>query len=464
MNKSHAFRCIPVLVSALVFSLFGCGDESTTATNPPEKKERYNVLLISLDTLRVDHVGAYGYDRPVSPKIDRFAEKAIRFDRAYSHAPWTTPSHASLLTSLYPSALGLKKYPETGTISERVETMAEYFKSQGYLTQAVTEGGMVHAQFGFAQGFDYYFQSARHVDHGVEAAVKWLDQYGHHPFFFFFHTYDIHRYDPPDEYRNLFVTQKDHPLAKDEDLAKKIQNYDNSEFIKGLDEADLKYIIDLYDASIRWVDHYVAELLAYLQERDLLDRTIVVITSDHGEEFLERSRTGHGYSNFEEQIHVPLIVFHPDLTPGSRSTLFRHIDVLPTLADALDMPVRREWLGESLWPVMKNGDDKTRLNTRLNFCECGHSDYRSIQSSRWKLIDNKAPRSTSLYNLEKDPDEKSEVGEENPKVKRTLSQLLQQIETLNKKLSPQFAGDSVGTDELPEDLLNQLQELGYTSK
>jgi arylsulfatase A-like enzyme len=441
-----------------------CSDEPGKAgqTKPerPEPKQ-YNVLLISLDTLRADHLGVYGYGREVSPRIDAFAGRSIRFERAYSHAPWTTPAHAAMLTSLYPTMMGLHKYPETGRIGDRVETMAEFFKAHGYLTQAVTEGGMVHAEFGFAQGFDYYFQSARHVDHGVEKTFAWLDKYGDHPFFFFFHTYDVHRYDPPDEFRELFTDPAYKRLRQDPDLAKKIQEYENRDFVDSLEEEDLKYIVDLYDASIRWVDRYVDSLLEYLERRGLLKKTIVVVTSDHGEEFLERSRTGHGYSNFEEQIRVPLIFHHPDLEPGIRHTMFRHIDLLPTLAEAVGLPRRPEWLGESLWDAIALGNESPGEDRKLSFCECGHSNYRSVQSLRWKLIDNKTPEKILLYDLEGDPLEKQDVSKENPEMQRRLKDLLDRIEKFNREISPRFAGEGVNQEDLPEDLLEQLRKLGY---
>ena len=211
-----------VYLAGACFLLGSCCEEPST---PSASRPEYNVLVISLDTLRADHLHAYGYDRDVSPGIDRFAERSVRFETAYSHAPWTTPAHGAMLTSLYPTVLGLKKFLEKGRISDRVETMAEFFKAHGYRTHAVTEGGMVHARFGFDQGFEKYFQSAKHVDHGVGEALKWLEQHGNETFFFFFHTYDIHRYNPPEEYRKLFVSPGPHRLQGGEDLMRQIQLY-----------------------------------------------------------------------------------------------------------------------------------------------------------------------------------------------------------------------------------------------
>jgi arylsulfatase A-like enzyme len=446
-------KSLHILAAFLVLSLAACEREKPA--------QHYNVLLISLDTLRADHLGAYGYERDVSPRIDRFAERAVRFERAHSQAPWTTPAHAAMLTSLYPTVMGLKKYPEVGRIADRVETMAEFFQAQGYLTHAVTEGGMVHAQFGFAQGFDYYFQSARHVDHGVEKSFEWMDEHGDKPFFFFYHTYDIHRYNPPEEYRKLFVQAENPRLPEGEALSKQLQLYENEEFVKSLNAEDLEYIINLYDATIRWVDHYIGTFLDYLERRGLAEKTIVVITSDHGEEFLERNRTGHGYSNFEEQIHVPLMIYHPEVKPGVRRSLFRHIDLLPTLADALGFERRPEWLGESLWPVVAKGDEAVNFKRTVSYCECGHSNYRSVQSSRWKLIDHTAPKRTWLYDLENDPEERTPVGEEYAAVKRQLANVLEMIEVTNQKLRPRFQGEGVSAEDLPEELLEELRRLGY---
>jgi arylsulfatase A-like enzyme len=454
------------LWAILLFLLPSCGEDpapgpSGQPVTPPQAREKYNVVLISLDTLRADHLGSYGYGRKVSPKLDHFTRRSVRFERAYSHAPWTTPAHGSLLSSLYPTVLGFTRYPEPGKIADRVETMAEFFKAQGYKTHAVTEGGMVHAQFGFDQGFDKYFQSAKHVDHGVNEAMKWITENKDERFFFFYHTYDIHRYNPPEEYRKKFVAPGEHRLAGMEDLALKIQNFDNKEFIQSLDENDLRYIVDLYDASIAWVDRYVGLLLEVLERQDLLKKTIVVITSDHGEEFLERSRTGHGYSNYEEQIRVPMIIYHPEVTPGVRETLFRHIDLLPTLAAGLGLPRRNEWLGESLFNCIEKGDDPNARDAVFSFCECGHSPMCSLQTKRWKLIGFGNKKETYLFDLEADPKERKPVGAEFDSVRRQFSAKLEQIKEVNQKLKPCFAGEGVEAGEMPEDLLKQLRGLGY---
>jgi arylsulfatase A-like enzyme len=457
-TESSLRAVLPAFIAAFLLLLGSCGE----APSPPSAPLReYNVLVISLDTLRADHLGVYGYGREVSPRIDRFARASVRFETAYSHAPWTTPAHGALLTSFYPTVLGLKKFLEVGRISERVETMAEFFKSHGYRTHAVTEGGMVHADFGFDQGFEKYFQSARHVDHGVGETLKWLGSHGHEKFYFFYHTYDIHRYNPPEEYQKQFVTPGPRSLQAGESLMKQIQLYENEDFIASLEDEDLKYIIDIYDASIRWVDHHVGVLLEYLERNGLLEKTIVVITSDHGEEFLERSRTGHGYSNYEEQIRVPMVIHHPDAAPGIRKTMFRHIDLLPTLADAMGFEKRREWLGESLLDCLLHGDRGTGGKTRVSYCECGHSNLTSIQTPEWKLIYSSNPQKLSLYNLKEDPAEKKSVLEEYEGVARQFKRVLDRITQNNRKLMPIFAGEKVEMDDLPQDLLEDLKKLGY---
>ncbi len=422
----------------------------------------YNVLLISLDTLRADHLHVYGYERKVSPRIDDFAAKAVRFERAYSHAPWTAPAHASMLTSLYPTALGIERFPETGSIADRVETMAEFFKAHGYSTHAVTEGGYVHARFGFDQGFDYYFQSAKHVDHGVKEAIKWIDKHGQERFFFFFHTYDVHRYAPPDEYYRKFSRKASPRLATDPDLARKVQSFKNEEFVSSLTDDDLSFLIDLYDASIFWVDRHVGILLEYLDRKGLLSKTVVAVTSDHGEEFIERGRTGHGYSHYEEQISIPMIIHHPDIEPGVRKTMFRHIDLLPTLAEAVGLQSRPEWLGESLYLCLKNGDSAAGADKRFNFSECGHSPFKAIQSLRWKLIASDDAGKAWLYDLKGDPGELNEMQDENEDIVRQLGMLMGKINKANITLKSAFGGEGVKREDLPKELLDQLRELGYT--
>ena len=479
------FRSVPFLALLLVLLAGACGDapeptpvvpatgdpaaSGDSDTVPPGGAARKrNVLLISLDTLRADHLGCYGYPRPVSPRIDRFAKDSVVFGHAYSHAPWTTPAHGALLTSLYPSILGLKRFPDPGRIADPVETLAEYFRDQGYRTHAVTEGGMVHADFGFDQGFEKYFQSAKHVDHGVGEALKWLRAHakdrGDEPFFLFYHTYDIHRYAPPDEYRKLFVKPGTHRLDEDEELARHIQLLENEAFTASLTEEDLAHIKDLYDASIRWVDRYVGELLEHFERTGLLKNTVVVITSDHGEEFLERSRTGHGYSNFEEQIKVPLIIRAPGATAGSRATLFRHIDLAPTLAACLGLPIRDHWLGENLWPCVRDGDAAAPAGVRLSYCEGGHLAHRSLQTRQFKLVDDRRKKGNlALYDLTKDPGEKRDVLGEKEKMGRNLKKVMDGIVRANAALKARLApGEGTGERTLPKELLDELRKLGYT--
>jgi len=471
------------LIAALFLCLQSCGDEEPAGLKKQPKKTNnanktanklgkkpnragkkgkgfdYNVVLISLDTLRADHLGVYGYNKKVSPKIDKFAKASIVFNNAYSHAPWTAPAHAAMLTSLYPSVLGLKKYPTVGRIADKVETMAEYFKSQGYRTYAVTEGGWVHARFGFDQGFEKYFQSAKHVQKGVINAKKWIQENKKDKFFLFFHTYDIHRYNPPAEFRKGIVPEEKHRFAEDKTLAKNIQLLENEEFLKTINEKDKEYIVSLYDASIKYVDNYVGQLIEYLGKSGLLKNTIVVITSDHGEEFWENGRTGHGYTNREEQIKVPMIIYHPKMTAGRRRGVFRHIDLLPTLAKCLNRPVRPSWLGQSYVDYMMN--PKKKMKDRFNFCEAGHKNYKSIQTSKWKLVQFKGEKIPKLYDLKNDPKEIKSVFKDNEAVMRPLKQTLTEIIKINRKLQPSFTEKGDKTPAMSKKLLEQMRKLGY---
>jgi hypothetical protein len=307
----------------------------TSAAPPPE---RPNVILISLDTLRADHLGAYGYERDTSPNMDRLFEEGVLFENCISTSSWTTPAHASVFTGLSPvihRANGLNGY----RLRDRFTTLAELAKDSGQLTAAFTEGVAVGGQLGFYQGFDVYSNgpSAHPTPPGSAgktfgAASEWLDRYGHQPFFLFLHTYEIHAlYRAPKPYGKMYVAED----MKDEPQFVPLV----PQILAGMDVSDAKkqMIIDTYDGEIRYTDHIVGEFMDSLRDRGLLDNTLVVIFSDHGEEFWEHGSMIHGLTLFNEQLHVPLFVRFPgsDGPTGRVSRMVSSCDIFSTVNDYL---------------------------------------------------------------------------------------------------------------------------------
>lgn len=276
------------------------------ASRPP------NLIVISLDTLRADHLGLYGYKRATSPGLDRFAQQAYVFEQCFSACSWTTPAHATAFTGLLPSVHGAGirrgEFAQRGRLPDSATTFAERAQAAGYRTAAFTEGYFCGSRWGLGQGFDRYHDGPTDpTPHSgaVEAtfgrATEWLRDAGPQPFLLFVHTYATHwPYSPPEPYRSQFLTDPNAKLPEP-DVA-----------LDGkLDAAGFQTMKDYYDGGIAHMDHVVGELFAELSARGVLDNTWVIIFSDHGEEFGEHGRTMHGFSVYDEVLHVPLIIRPP---------------------------------------------------------------------------------------------------------------------------------------------------------
>jgi arylsulfatase A-like enzyme len=279
---------------------------------------RRNVILISIDTLRADRLEAYGAYRPAMPQIDAFARNAVTFTNTWSVWPETSGSHMSIFSSRYPSEHRVTSF--IASPSPTIELLAERLRRAGYLTRAYTEDGGVWANAGFARGFSAYAErrSADFVYRGEVDAVfadgtRWVDAHADRTFFLFLHTYQVHGpYSPPDAYRGLFADMPGREPARDLALA--------------------------YDQEARYADDHIGPFLAHLEKVGLRDKTIVIILSDHGEEFGEHGGTGHGRTLHQEVLRVPLVIAAPGLlAPARVTTPASLLDVAPTVLDLLGL-------------------------------------------------------------------------------------------------------------------------------
>lgn len=353
-----------VLHEATIAALPGPGDLSlrvdTLAQNPKHAAhpvwfepslttsrsadERPNVLLIVLDTLRADRLGCYGYERATSPYIDAFAKEGVVFEDAWSSAPWTLPSHASLLSSLYANQHGV--FSPGDRLGSNVVTVAEALWHAGYDTAAFTEGGYVCPQFGLAQGFESFWIHTGDVTETFAKASEWIDGRDR-PFFAFVQTYKVHApYDPEGDARESLVR----PYAGDLPETISVAAVPNTRKTHDFTPADTRYLSDLYDAEILELDGALETLLEGLRASGVLENTVVILTSDHGEEFNDHGQFGHGNSLYQEQIGVPLIVRGPGRFEGGRrvSRPVLGIDIPPTIALATGTRVPEVWSGAAL--------------------------------------------------------------------------------------------------------------------
>jgi len=299
----------------------------------PESRpgRRRNLILISLDTLRADRVGAYGAYRPTTPAIDGLARESVVFTDAWAVWPETSGSHMSLFTSRFPSEHGVTSFITAPSPS--LELLAERLRRSGYLTRAFTEDGGVWAHAGFARGFSAYGErrSPDFVYRGEAAATfadaaRWMEAHAARTFFLFIHTYQVHApYAPPRDYRTLFLDTL------------------------GREPADGAVQALLYDQEVRYTDDQVGAFLGVLTRLGLAERSIVVITSDHGEEFREHGGTGHGRTLHREVLQVPLLVWAPGLlAPARVAPPASLLDVVPTVLDLLGLPPDPAHRGTSL--------------------------------------------------------------------------------------------------------------------
>ncbi|MSR46389.1 MAG: hypothetical protein EXS13_04905 [Planctomycetes bacterium] len=297
--------CDGVTPLAAFEALFGFADPVIVRASA---RRRPNVLVYLIDTLRADHCTSWGYSRDTTPNLARMAAEGIVFERAYSQAPWTRPSVATLFSSYLHSFHNASK---TTGLTPEIETLAERFRASGYATGAFLANAHVHgASLNFEQGFSKFEAVEKARERGdsranqvQESALGWLDQQKDRPFFLYVHTIDPHApYDPPEATRGVWSGGYDGRITPARTNARELTKR------KPLPPADLQHVLDLYDEEILFNDREFGALCDALRERGLWDDTIVLVVSDHGEEFGEHDGFGHGTTLWNELVHVPLVV------------------------------------------------------------------------------------------------------------------------------------------------------------
>jgi len=302
---------------------------SPPASPPPVE----NVLLVSVDTLRADHVSWQGYERDTTPALDALARRGLVFRDAMSTSSWTLPAHGSLLTGRYPSQHGAQD--DGSALSPAVPTLAELFSGAGFDTFGVVSHVYVASPFGFERGFATFDDSLieggttnPRGDAVIDRAIAWLDTRDPaRRFFAFVHLYDPHwDYAAPEPLGRRWVSPGYRgPIdGRYETMIPFLAG-------EGMEPADRNALVGYYDGEIAWVDRQIARLIDALEQRGVLAETLVVLTSDHGEEFLDHGRLGHGRTMYQEQLHVPLVFRHDSLPRERRPEPVSLVDVAPTL-------------------------------------------------------------------------------------------------------------------------------------
>lgn len=305
-------------------------------------------IVVSLDTLRADHLGLYGYERDTSPFLDRMAQRATVFDRAIVQLPGTLPSHMSIFTGLYPAEHGV--YPPDAVLSPEIVTLPMRFHRAGYRTAGSTEGGYVAGRYGFDRGFEVFSDKSdlgpRAFEGTLRRATDFLRSLAPSDrFFLFIHTYAVHDpYQPPEPYRSMFwagdppdVFVPTGPNLVDVNFGR-----------RQLSAEGLSYFEALYDGGIRYADDRLAEFWQVVDDLGLQDEVTLVVTADHGEEFREHGKLVHEQV-YLETLHVPLLIVHPGIHGGRRvARLVESVDIAPTLYELAGFEEQPAMSGESL--------------------------------------------------------------------------------------------------------------------
>ncbi len=480
MRAARADRFLPLLILALA----ACAKQ---AAEPPDYGDRRPIVLISIDSLRADRCTPYGHrsetapGEETTPFLAKMAREGALFEKASAASPWTLPSHVTLLTGMHPREhfVRTRKY----RIPEELELISGRLKSSGYQTAGFFSGPFLHNVWGFGHGFDVYqpgvaylasreagaqlaeagksneveqIHDQSHTDaecaeQVITKAMDWLERKDRYrePFFLFLHLWDPHYdYFPPAEHRARFLPQDSGRTKGDELLKEEIPFTD-----------DLKReLLALYDAEIRYTDDWIARLHARFEEWGIADDVILLVTSDHGDEFLEHGNRGHHLTLYEEVMHVPLLIRAPGLVPaGARvSGSVSLADVAPTL---LDFAAATPWTGRSgasLRPLLAGGggDHSVRMDLLRPTKEIELIGWREGGE---KLIFDAKLKVSRIFDLNADPAERTSrsfEGWDDPDafLRRALASL---------RLEPQTPAFPLRLVAEPDHVSTALNQAGY---
>ncbi|MED5262253.1 MAG: sulfatase [Myxococcota bacterium] len=427
-----------------------------------------NVILLSIDTLRADHLSSYGYLHPTSPFIDeRFARQGTVFDHPVAAAATTSPAHASIFTAV--DVATHRTYDGFHTLPPEIPTLSELVRAGGIDTASYNENGWLSARIGFSRGFDRFVENRSHqinspsgqVDRTFDAAAQWLRENRDTPFFLFLHTYQVHTpYAPPEKYKNLFVPT-----------------------VEGGGEipAELAAMAD-YDREIRYTDDELRRFFETVDELDLGRDTVVILTSDHGEAFFEHGAMEHGTRLDEPVLRVPLMFWGADVPQGQRlHPPVSQIDFLPTVLAILGLPLPADIQGSSLLPVLANGEGAEFFETRPVFSQVrapyallpdGTTRKAMTPGIGVRLGNMKLARYTAgegeyvyeYYDVVADPAEENDLSASRPEEVEVLRAMLDRHEEDRARFLEEIQGGKPAENKagpLSPDQESKLRALGY---
>ncbi len=426
---SPAFSRLAAFAASLSFLLPAC---SATSARDPVR----NVVLITIDTLRADRLGAYGARRIKTPIIDAFAEDAVLFENAFTPVPLTAPSHSTMLTGRYPITHGVR-LNGTAILPDEETTLAEIARERGMRTAAIVSCLVLASRFGLDQGFDLYYEEGisgepgkrglwydeRKAARSIDRAVRWLRAESDRPFFLWLHLFDPHHpFEPPPPFDH---TYRERP----------------------------------YDGEVVYTDRALGKFMAALKELEIYENSLIILVADHGESLGEHDENFHANFVYDATMHVPLMVRAPGGRRGVRvPEIVSTIDIMPTALDALGVPIPDDVQGVSLMPaVAGRGRPEERslyLESIYPSATYGWAEVKGIRTPHLKFIDLAAPE---LYDLREDRRELKNLHTMEP---AEAARLRQEYETLASRLG-ETARTETATAQLDEEFRDRLLSLGY---
>lgn len=412
ISSNQSGTALPSLIAMaltlilLPVALIGCGP-----------KERPSMVLVVVDTLRADYMGCYGYEKDTTPNLDRISKEGALFSRVFAASPWTGPSVASITTGMYPDEVGVRDLRDG--LAPRITTLAERLKKAGYHTGAVVSNTLAGPAYGHDQGYDQIFCEPYKAipddapsgderlwpgftaDEVTDKALEWLKT-AKKPYFLYVHYTDPHDpYIPPKVWQDKFLKGRE-PLATDLLLEER--------FVEaGLSPEEVDRLRACYEGEIAFADHEIGRLA------DALTRdTHLVVTGDHGEEFLEHGGFRHGTSLFQELLNVPLMVRGPAAPPGRIiHEPASHVDITPTLLDLASAPGDPDFAGTSLLPYLQSSSPETLSRPLFSVLESRIDRRIAVKKDQLRFEVHPQKRAVYLYDLEKDPGELNNIAMEN---------------------------------------------------
>jgi len=431
---NQPFGRVIALATTLLGSILATSHSQAPQPSPPAAS---SVVLITIDTLRADHVGCYGDRSAETPNLDAFARAGTRFTHAYTPVPITLPAHASLLTGTFPMANGMHDFT-TNKLPASAVTLAKVLHDHGYTTAAFIGSAVLDSRFGLKQGFDTYYdyfdfrelrgsnfdQMERRGDAVVDEALSWLKLNPRQPFFLWVHLYDPHHpYTPPEPYASRFRSSP-------------------------------------YDGEIAFADEQVGRLFAYLRERRVYENALIVLASDHGEGLGEHGEKTHGFFIYNSTLHVPLIFKVPGAAPRVVEEEVSLVDVMPTVLQALKLRIPPAVQGRSLMsPILgrpSGAPSNLYAETYLPLLHFHWSQLRALQSRGWKFIEAPKPE---LYEVRNDPGERKSLFVGGGARAREMRERLY---GLMRRYTP-AAGPETGQVLTDPALYERLRALGYVA-